>query len=69
MNRLTKKRQTLHGCPRIRYAVVGLGNISQVAVLPGFLNAKTNSELTALISDDPKKIKAIGRALWRSSLL
>jgi glucose-fructose oxidoreductase len=59
MNKLTKKRQTHHGYPRVRYAVVGLGNISQVAVLPGFLNAKTNSELTALISDDPKKLKQL----------
>ena len=33
---------------KIRYAVVGLGWISQKAMLPAFANAKENSELTAL---------------------
>ncbi|HEV2693779.1 MAG TPA: Gfo/Idh/MocA family oxidoreductase [Verrucomicrobiae bacterium] len=45
----------------IRYAVVGLGNISQAAVLPGFLNATTNSKLTALVSDDPKKLEQLSK--------
>jgi predicted dehydrogenase len=40
---------------KIRYAVVGLGHIAQVAVLPAFAHARQNSELTALISDDPVK--------------
>lgn len=44
---------------KIRYALVALGHISQNAVLPGFLNAKANSELTALVSDDPKKMKEL----------
>ena len=39
---------------RIRYAVVGLGHISQVAILPAFQHAE-NSELVALVSDDEKK--------------
>jgi glucose-fructose oxidoreductase len=38
----------------IRYAVVGIGHLAQVAVLPGFATAK-NSELVALVSDDPEK--------------
>jgi predicted dehydrogenase len=38
----------------VKYAVVGLGHIAQVAVLPGFKNAK-NSELAALVSRDPEK--------------
>jgi len=38
----------------VRYAVVGLGHIAQVAVLPAFKNAK-NSELAALVSADPEK--------------
>jgi predicted dehydrogenase len=38
----------------VRYAVVGLGHIAQVAVLPAFKNAK-NSELVALVSSDPEK--------------
>lgn len=40
----------------IRYAVVGLGYISQVAVLPGFKTARKNSQLTAFISGNPKKM-------------
>ena len=40
----------------IRYAVVGLGHIAQVAVLPAFAHAASNSQLTALISSDPKKL-------------
>ncbi len=39
---------------KVRCAVVGLGHIAQVAVLPAFKNAK-NSELVALISSDPEK--------------
>ncbi len=46
---------------RVRYAVVGLGDIAQGAVLPAFANARNNSELTALISDDPVKLKALAR--------
>ena len=41
---------------RVRYAVVGLGHIAQVAVLPAFEHATENSELTALISSDPEKL-------------
>ena len=39
---------------KIRYAVVGLGHIAQVAVLPGFATAK-NSELVSVISGDEIK--------------
>lgn len=46
---------------KIRYAVVGLGDIAQSAVLPGFKNAGKNSELTALISDDPTKLKVLSK--------
>src|SRR5919109_4884539 len=46
--------------PKIRYAVVGLGHIAQVAVLPAFAHAG-NSELTALVSDDPEKLEKLGR--------
>lgn len=44
---------------KIRYAVVGLGYIAQVAVLPAFKNASRNSELSALISDDPEKLREL----------
>ena len=44
---------------KIRYAVVGLGYIAQVAVLPAFQHASRNSELSALISDDPQKLREL----------
>lgn len=43
----------------IRYAVVGLGYISQVAILPAFKNVK-NSKLVALVSGDRRKRKLLG---------
>jgi predicted dehydrogenase len=46
---------------KIRYAVVGLGHIAQVAVLPAFAHAGGNSILTALVSSDPAKLKYLGR--------
>jgi glucose-fructose oxidoreductase len=41
--------------------VVGQGYISQVAVLPAFANARENSELAALVSDDPRKLEKLGK--------
>jgi Predicted dehydrogenases and related proteins len=46
---------------KIRYAVVGLGHIAQVAVLPAFKNAQKNSELVALISHDETKLKKLSQ--------
>jgi predicted dehydrogenase len=46
---------------KIRYAVVGQGYISQIAVLPAFAHARKNSELAALVSDDPVKLKKLGK--------
>lgn len=40
---------------KVRYAVVGAGNIAQVAVLPAFQHAKENSELVAIVSGDSTK--------------
>lgn len=45
---------------KIRYAVVGLGYIAQIAVLPAFKNARKNSKLVALVSGDKDKLKKIG---------
>ena len=45
---------------KVRYAVVGLGHIAQVAILPAFKGAR-NSELVALVSADPRKRKALGK--------
>jgi predicted dehydrogenase len=56
-----KNRKTDLRARKIRYAVVGLGHIAQNAVLPGFIHARKNSELTALVSDDPTKLRAMSR--------
>ncbi|MFZ0500662.1 MAG: Gfo/Idh/MocA family oxidoreductase [Steroidobacteraceae bacterium] len=45
----------------IRYAVVGLGHIAQSAILPAFAQARQNSALAALVSDDPKKLTQLSR--------
>jgi glucose-fructose oxidoreductase len=45
----------------VRYAVVGLGHISQVAMLPAFAHARRNSQLVALVSGDSVKRKQLGR--------
>src|SRR4030095_550733 len=42
----------------VRYAVVGLGHISQVAVLPAF-KSLINSRLTAIVSDDQEKLRKL----------
>lgn len=45
---------------KIRYAVVGLGWFAQQAALPAFAQAE-NSELVALVSDDPTKLQELGQ--------
>jgi predicted dehydrogenase len=45
----------------IRYAVVGLGHIAQVAVLPAFAHARRNSRLVALVSGDRTKRRLLTR--------
>src|SRR5436190_19737917 len=45
----------------VRYAVVGLGHIAQVAVLPAFAHARSSSTLAALVSDDPEKLAKLKR--------
>jgi predicted dehydrogenase len=46
---------------KVRWAVVGLGHIAQVAVLPAFAHARRNSELVALVSGDRRKLRALGK--------
>ncbi len=46
--------------PKVRYAVIGLGDISQAAFLPG-VSHTGNSEVTALVTSDPKKAAELGR--------
>jgi Oxidoreductase family, NAD-binding Rossmann fold len=43
----------------VRYAVVGLGHIAQVAVLPAFAHARRNSRLAAIVSGDRTKRRDI----------
>jgi predicted dehydrogenase len=54
----TARRQN-HG-PKVRYAIVGIGNIVQEAVIPAFQHATENSELVALISSTPQKRDQVG---------
>ncbi len=51
---MTRKKQ------KIRYAVVGLGYISQAAVLPAFKHAP-NAELAALVSGDITKLRKLSK--------
>lgn len=44
---------------RVRYAVVGAGNLAQVAILPAFQHAAENSELVAILSSDKTKRDAL----------
>jgi predicted dehydrogenase len=43
----------------VGYAVVGLGSIAEISVLPAFRNCQ-QSELVALVSHDPVRSKALG---------
>jgi glucose-fructose oxidoreductase len=45
---------------KIKYAVVGLGHLAQVAVLPAFSSAP-NSELFAIVSNDEAKLQELGK--------
>lgn len=45
---------------KIRYAVIGLGWFAQEAILPAFEGAE-NSELVALVSDDPTKLEKLSQ--------
>jgi len=50
-----------HKIDRVRYAVVGLGHIAQIAVLPAFEHAAEKCVLTAFVSDDSEKIKTLSQ--------
>lgn len=53
---------------KVRYAVVGLGHIAQVATLPAFDHARQNSELTALVTGDPVEARTIRRKYCAESV-
>ncbi|HEX4385695.1 MAG TPA: Gfo/Idh/MocA family oxidoreductase, partial [Myxococcales bacterium] len=46
---------------KVGFAVIGLGHITQSAVLPAFKHAAKNSRLVALISSDEEKRKKLGK--------
>jgi predicted dehydrogenase len=48
------------GGRKVRYGIVGLGDIAQEAMMPGVAHTG-NSEITALVSGDPAKLSALGR--------
>jgi predicted dehydrogenase len=46
---------------KVRWAVVGLGYFAQKAVLPAFAHARKSCQLVALVSDDRRKRKRLGK--------
>ena len=61
MNFLTKLLHPQQTSDPVRFAVVGLGNFAQMAVLPAFANAKDKAELVALVTGDVEKAAALSR--------
>lgn len=57
---MARSRRATQPEGKVRYAVVGLGHIAQVAVLPAFSHAE-NSVVSALVSDDSEKLEKLGR--------
>jgi glucose-fructose oxidoreductase len=57
---MSRSRNPAQAELKVRYAVVGLGHIAQVAVLPAFAHAQ-NSVISALVSDDSEKLEKLGR--------
>jgi len=60
IGRRTMNRRATSKSNKIRYAVVGLGHIAQVAVLPAFKNAN-NSELVAIVSGEKEKREKLAK--------
>lgn len=52
--------QDASASPKVRYAIVGLGWFAQAAAMPAFAHAE-NSEIVALVSDDPAKRDELGK--------
>lgn len=48
------------GKKKVRYAIVGLGDISQASMMPGVAHTG-NSDITALVTDDAEKARALGK--------
>ncbi|MBY9063302.1 Gfo/Idh/MocA family oxidoreductase [Sphingomonas yunnanensis] len=56
------------GGRKVRYAIVGLGDIAQEALMPGVKHTG-NSEITALVSGDPVKLSKLGKKYGVKHLL
>lgn len=56
-----KSRLKSKSASKVRYAVVGLGHISQMAILPAFKAAKANSEIVALVTGSKEKKKELSK--------
>ena len=61
MNLLTDFFKSTSKRKGVRFAVVGMGNFAQTAILPAFENAADKAEVAALITGDPEKAKKLGR--------
>src|ERR1700748_2562045 len=61
MNLLTDLWSSKPKQPLIRFAVVGLGNFAQTAILPAFANAEDKASLAALVTGDAEKAAKLGR--------
>lgn len=46
---------------KVHFAVVGLGNFAQAAILPAFANAEDKAELTALVTGDKEKAAKLSK--------
>src|SRR6187455_2505538 len=61
MNLLSKLFHPHRKSPPVRFAVVGLGNFAQMAILPAFANTGDKAALTALVTGDVEKAAKLSR--------
>jgi predicted dehydrogenase len=61
MNLLTDLFHLRRKSHPVRFAVVGLGNFAQTAILPAFANAEDKAELIALVTGDVEKANKLSR--------
>src|SRR5690242_14402819 len=61
MNLLTNLLHLGRDSHPVRFAVVGLGNFAQTAILPAFANARDKAQLAALVTGDIEKASKLSR--------
>jgi glucose-fructose oxidoreductase len=61
MNLLTKLLKPKSQKKKVHFAVIGLGNFAQEAILPAFANTQDKAELTALVSGDAEKAEELSK--------